>query len=469
MPPPSGVGDAPPPIEPVPPHEQLAPSKATTPTGASRPVGSDQKTDPWGWTKDSSGHPLPPGAAPSSEASAVGSQGRTRRHAKGSRWSGRRLALVGSSAAVILAGIGIGGYVLASNGKASSPPPRAKSHTPIKKKKTSTVKVVAIHPQGPTCPLTGLPAPGGKVPQRPVLAVKVGNDPDARPQSGLEDADIVFDTLAEGGITRYIAVYQCGNASDVGPVRSVRWDDWHILQMFGRADLAFVHGIDPDVATVESLPWVCDLDAFAHYSLYTTDPNREAPEATYTSTAALWSGCPAGPAPPAIFQFSATPPATATRMTSAELNYSYDADVVWVWSPTHHAFLHFYRENGSLVPDMDDLGQQLQATNVVIEMVTLEYGPYEETPGSTGDVESQTAGSGGVAYVLRDGVIEKGTWSRPTWSDIATLTLADGKTMTLQPGQTWVEYVPDTDAVTLTAPAPAPPATTTTAAPAAGA
>jgi hypothetical protein len=461
MPPPSG-GD------PLPPNGP-APASNPTPTGTSGSAGASPTTDPWGWSKDASGKPVPPGGAAATTAPTpttapdagadAGAKTRTRRHAKGGRWSGRRLALVGSSAVVILAGIGIGGYVLASQGKATTPRPKPKTHKPIKKK-TTPVKVVVSHPQGPTCPLTGLPAPGGKVPQRPVLAVKVGNDPDARPQSGLEDADIVFDTLAEGGITRYIAVYQCGNAPNIGPVRSVRWDDWHILQMFGRADLAFVHGIDPDVDTVESLPWVCDLDAFAHYNLYTTDPNREAPEATYTSTAALWSGCPAGPAPPPIFQFSAAPPATSTPITSAELDYSYDADVVWVWSPTHHAFLHFYREEGSLVPDVDDLGAQLQATNVVIEMVELEYGPYEETPGSTGDVESQTAGAGGVAYVLRDGMIEKGTWSRPTWTDIATLTLADGKTMTLQPGQTWVEYVPNTDPVTLTA--PAPPATTTT-------
>jgi hypothetical protein len=219
--------------------------------------------------------------------------------------------------------------------------------------------------------------------------------------------------------------------------------------MFGHADLSFVHGIDPDVQTVQSLPWVCDLDAFGHFNLYTTNPSRYAPEATYASTASLWSGCPAAPAPPAIFHFAARPPATATPIAEAELDYSYAGDVVWRWSAAHHAFLHNYLQNGVVVPDTDDLGAQLQATNVVIERVTLTYGAYIETPGGTGDVESQTAGRG-TAYVLSDGRIQRGTWSRPTWGDITQLTGADGKPMTLQPGNTWVEYLPETDALTLT-------------------
>lgn len=426
-----------------------------------RPDSSGERhTDPWGWTTDAAGNPIPPpatsAAAPVAAAAAEDhSEGeggaarpRSRAHGSGGWGSSRRLALIGAGAAVLLGGIGVGGYVLAS----SKPAKKAASHTTLPNRPAPTTSVVPvtvpIHHVA-TCPLTGLPAPGGVVPQRPVLAVKVGNDPNARPQSGLENADIVFDTLAEGGITRYIAVYQCGSSPDIGPIRSVRWDDWHILQMFGRADLAFVHGIDPDVNTVASIGWICDLDAFSHYGDYHTNPQRYAPEATYTATAPLWASCPRGPAPPAIFHFSAAPPVTAGPVASVELNYSFDADIVWRWSAAHHAFLHFYREGGAILADVDDLGTQLQATNVVIELVTLQYGNQAESPGGTGDVESQTVGSG-LAYVLRGGRVERGTWSRPAWEDITTLTAADGKPMTLAPGQTWVEIVPETDAVTFT-------------------
>ena len=72
------------------------------------------------------------------------------------------------------------------------------------------------------CPLSGVPAPTGGVPNRPAMAVKVDNYPTARPQSGLDKADIVFEQPVEGGITRYVAVFQCNDAFLIGPVRSAR-------------------------------------------------------------------------------------------------------------------------------------------------------------------------------------------------------------------------------------------------------
>ena len=81
----------------------------------------------------------------------------------------------------------------------------------------------------PTCPLTGMPAPHGEVPHRPVLAVKVENTPDAYPLAGLQRADVVYEELVEGGITRFMALYQCGDAKQVGPVRSARTTDPKVL------------------------------------------------------------------------------------------------------------------------------------------------------------------------------------------------------------------------------------------------
>jgi hypothetical protein len=364
-------------------------------------------------------------------------------------WSAKRIGIASAAAVVVLGAIGGGAYALTSSGSATAAPTTTTATTAPGHKVTHPKKPVTA---AVTCPLTGMPAPGGKVPQRPVLAVKVGNDPDARPQSGLQDADVVYNTMAEGGITRYIAVFQCNTSTSIGPVRSVRWDDWHILQQFGHADLAFVHGIDPDVDTVQSLPWVCDLDDFAHPNLYEQNPAREAPEATYTSTAALWGACPKEPAPPSPFTFSKTiHPAGSSPVTSVNLGYSQyeEQDVVWQWSKSHGAFMHNYLENGAVTPDMDANGQQLQAKNVVIIVVQLQYGQYEETPGSTGDVESITEG-GGKAYVLRDGRIQVGTWSRPSWNDIIKLTNASGKPMTLTPGNTWFEIVPNSYSITFT-------------------
>lgn len=369
-------------------------------------------------------------------------------------WSPKRISIAAAVAVVVLGGIVAGVIVGTSSNTVAS------SNTSPTSSSSSTLPSTSHKHHHPppvvhvavTCPLTGLPAPGGKVPQRPVLAVKVGNDPLARPQSGLQDADVVYNTLAEGGITRYIAVFQCNNSSSIGPVRSVRWDDWHILQQFGRADLAFVHGIDPDVNTVQSLSWVCDLDDFGHPNLYQQNPARNAPEATYTSTASLYSGCSHAPAPPSPFTFSKTAkPAGSRPVTSVNVGYStYEQqDVVWTWSKSKGDFLHNYLQNGSVTADLGPSGQQLQAKNVVIVRVSVQYGQYPETPGGTGDVESITEGSG-VAYVLRDGRLQVGTWVRPSWNDIMKLVGANGRPMTLAPGNTWVEIVPNSYQVTFT-------------------
>src|SRR5581483_4111884 len=87
---------------------------------------------------------------------------------------------------------------------------------------TTTTTKPPGSPNGPKCPLTGRAAPSGKVPQRPALAVKVDNYSAARPQSGLDNADIVFEEPVEGGITRFVAIFQCQNAALVGPIRSAR-------------------------------------------------------------------------------------------------------------------------------------------------------------------------------------------------------------------------------------------------------
>jgi hypothetical protein len=95
------------------------------------------------------------------------------------------------------------------------------------------------------------------------------------------------------------------------------------------------------------------------------------------------------------------------------------------------------------VPDVDVSGSQLQATNVIIETVPTQPGPYPES-GTTPDVESLTQGSG-PAWVLRNGMVEEGTWNCPAYGDITTYRFPDGRTMTLAPGNTWIELVPNQD------------------------
>lgn len=297
------------------------------------------------------------------------------------------------------------------------------------------------------CPLTDTPAPGGAVPNRPALAVKIGNEPSgARPQSGLNEADIVYDTPAEGGVMRYIAVYQCQNASAIGPVRSVRWVDWHIVRAFVHPILAYAGGIIPDVNKVQASTWLenADLLASAASTSYRTT-NRVPPDNLYTSTKALYAFFPSAKTPPPpVFEYSSKPPAVAKPLASVEINFSYNTDGVWTWNGSEWA--HSYANGSSLSPDDDALtNQQVTTQNVVIQVVHYHFGPYAESPGSTGDVESATTGSG-QGWVLRNGTMTPVTWHRRTLLDPTTFTAANGSAVKLAPGRTFVEMVINTTA-----------------------
>lgn len=370
-------------------------------------------------------------------------------------WSRRRVATA-AAAGVVVIGLVAGLLV----GLGSAPTPKSAAKAPHYAARTTTTarakphhkpakKVVKSRPGPPTCPLTGLRPPGGTVPRRELVAVKVGNNPTARPQSGLEDADIVYDTLAEGGITRYIAVFQCHDAPEVGPIRSVRWDDWHILYAFGHAALSFVGGVIPNQDQIAALKWICNLNDFVQPQLYHQDPYRVRPDATYSPTITLYSACPPSTPPPAPWPFSLQVPPGSGPVSSAEVDYSPDADVVWAYNARDDAFLHFFREGGALVPDFSASGARIWARNVLVEFVQIQYGPYAESPGSTGDVESITQGSG-VAYLLRDGRVLKGRWIRTHWAYMTRFVGPGGRPFTFHPGNTWVEIVPVGDSFSLT-------------------
>lgn len=310
---------------------------------------------------------------------------------------------------------------------------------------TVAAKTTSGRKTGPLCPLTGERAPGGKVPNRPAIGVKIGNDEASRPQSGLQEADIVYEEMAEGGITRYLAVYQCHDAPVLGPVRSVRWDDWHVLASYGHPILAFSGGIDQWNAVVASLTWLYDANGsfYPAAGAYYRTSNRVAPWNLYTSTAALWKLDSSNrAAPPAQFHYRPRPASSASAASGATIvGFASGENVVWRWSAKAKDWERYYGSQ----PDLDAKGQQLHATNVVIQVVTTAPGPYAES-GDVPDTDSITEGSG-TAYLLRDGKVERGTWDTPSYGDRMGLRLADGQVMALSPGNTWVEMVPDEYAV----------------------
>lgn len=299
----------------------------------------------------------------------------------------------------------------------------------------------------PPCPLSGMPAPGGQVPQRPALVVKVDNYPDARPQAGLDIADIVFEEPVEGGITRFAAVFQCQDANQVGPIRSAREVDAQILDLFSTPIFVHVGGIAPVLSIISNAKDYDQNIPASGSSIVQNLAGRYAPYDTYISTKAGWGLRSSDTSPPApVFTYSAFPP-SGTAVSSLHIPFSQTSDVTWTWDASREMWMRSYGGTRATVSD----GGQIAASNVVIETVHITYGPWAENNVGGVEVQSQMTGSGPVA-VLRNGIEETGTWQRSSIDAPTRLVASDGSTIPLRPGETWVELVPSSIGVTTTSP-----------------
>jgi hypothetical protein len=306
-----------------------------------------------------------------------------------------------------------------------------------------------VHQAAALCPLTGTAAPGGKIPARPALGIKVDNLNVARPQYGLSEADIVYEEPVEAGITRFIAIFQCHDAPRVEPVRSGRLIDPQILQQYGAHPLlAYAGAIQPAVDAIDSSPLV-DVGIYrAPDSAFWRDPGRAAPHNLVTSTATMYKvgqseHAPATPPAP-VFSYG-TLPAGAVPAASLNIPYTY-SNVTWTWQPSLRIWTRSYADTG---PATLGEGGQIAAANVVVLKVVLYPSPYVEDATGTHENLLVLTGSG-PANVYRNGSVVAGTWVRPTLATTTELVDAHGHVIPLNPGNTWIELVPTTVANTFT-------------------
>jgi hypothetical protein len=298
----------------------------------------------------------------------------------------------------------------------------------------------------PTCPLSGI-TPKSPVPARPPLAVKVENLPAARPQTGLSWADIVYEEPVEGGITRFIAVYQCQNASRIEPVRSGRLTDVDVLIQFGRPLFAYAGGKQQVIQAVRRAGIIdINYNVAKVARAYHRDPNRAAPHNLYTSTRELYSMAstlyqPQAPEP--VFTYSDTVPSGATRARKVHLPFSSSSDVFWKWSKLKKVWLRFH----GTVPHVSSDGTQFSAKNVVVQVVKIRMTDLTDANGQPSP-QAITVGSG-KAYVFRNGRVIKGTWERKSAADLTKFMDQNGDEIPLVPGNTWVELLPQGIPVTI--------------------
>ena len=327
--------------------------------------------------------------------------------------------------ALVLAACSGGG----DDGKGAGPP--AAPGAPGAPAEATTTSTLA-----PVAPLTGLPLTDQDRLRRPAVVVKVENAPVSRPQSGLDEADVVYEEIVEGGLTRFVAVFHSTDADLIGPVRSVRPSDPDIIAPFGGL-FAYSGGIPVFVEALRRTPGIIDVgvDQVDEKSdkAYMRRAGRPAPSNLYTSTPQLYAKAPAmGARPPGRFAdfLPADRSFTATGATPA-VNLTATVGITTVVFNYDSASMT-YRRSGLV-----DGAGSVAPTNLIVQFTR--YEDTDETDATNATVEKAVTVGSGDAIILSGGMAVRGRWSKPSADAFTTYTDATGAPIRLLPGRTWVE------------------------------
>ncbi|WP_310738021.1 DUF3048 domain-containing protein [Microbispora sp. H10949] len=279
----------------------------------------------------------------------------------------------------------------------------------------------------PEHPFTGRPVGS----RRPVLAVKIENTHAGKPQIGLRSADVVYVEQVEGGLTRLMAIFSSKLPSQVGPVRSARISDLHILPMFGKPALAY-SGVQTKMIPFVQKASLFDVSDSRAPGAYVRAPGRVAPYNLVGSPRKLLAKAPqASKAKDIGFVFSDEPPAGGTPQKTVNVRYP-AARFAFTWSEAQKRWL--VTQDGE--KDMAAEGGQQGAPTIVVQWVKTDRSEFHDFTGSYTPLV-HTVGKG-TGVVLRDGQAYRVKWSRASEKEGTVYTMADGKPMPFARGQVWV-------------------------------
>jgi hypothetical protein len=283
----------------------------------------------------------------------------------------------------------------------------------------------------PKAPYTGLPFAGDEaILLRPAVVVKVDNHPRARPQTGLDRADMVIELRAEG-VTRFMAVYHSELPEPVGPVRSARTSDFDLLTALNQPAFAYSGANAIVDRGLGALPIYARYENRADFF---RARNRNAPHNLYVNPAGMQAALPEdAEAPQPWFTF-------ADVATVVEQGRAISGDVTVVFQGSPLVRYRWDNEIGGWLRTQDgsthstENGDQLAPANVVV--LETRYGV------SRADAESPELISVGFgsATILTAGRVVQGTWSRTDNTRPPEISDIDGQPILLAPGQTWVEW-----------------------------
>jgi hypothetical protein len=287
-------------------------------------------------------------------------------------------------------------------------------------------------------PLTGLPVTDPQRAARPALSVKIDNIAPALPQAGLNNADIVSDILVEGGLTRLMATFQSQDAPLIGPIRSARPVDADLLRELAGGIFAYSGAAPGEIAPSKQHSTALLVSNDYSPQWFWRDHGRPAPHNVFSSTTRLYAAGkklrPSLPTAPQLFSYAAQAPATATDATSASIRMSPISSAGWTWNGRGYVRTQDHRA------DYVVGGQRVSTTNVVILSVTWSSTRIIDAAGNA-DPYVHVVGSG-KAWVMRNGKLIQGSWTRPSYKVPVKLVDTTGQVIALAPGRTWLELEP---------------------------
>jgi hypothetical protein len=271
----------------------------------------------------------------------------------------------------------------------------------------------------------------------------------ARPQGGLDQADVVYEEVVEGNITRLVAMFNSQIPDVIGPVRSVRAEDPDIVWPLGGV-FAFSGGAPINVEAAQAAPVTVVTENNTDVLVRNApgQPPRDAPHNLYALGPQLFGvgGQPVPPRPLFQYYLRGAPPADAPGVLSMRIGFVAGYDPSYTWDPAAGV----WRRTIQGEPHTAVSGAQIAPANVVVQ-----FTPY------AGDAEGQTVGEGDV-WVFTDGQVRVGRWIRPDRAQSARYVDANGIPILLRPGTTWVELLPVGSEVNVEFAPPPPPTTVAT-------
>jgi Protein of unknown function (DUF3048) N-terminal domain/Protein of unknown function (DUF3048) C-terminal domain len=289
-----------------------------------------------------------------------------------------------------------------------------------------------------TCPLSGEVPDKESVLDRPAVAVKIENASVAYPLSGLEDAELVYEELIEGGVTRFMAIYHCNDTDKAGPVRSARIVDPAIMSPITKI-LGYSGQNAPVLDALRKAGIVRLEESEAPGGLRRVAREGVTSEHTlYADTVELRSvGAKRYDKPPSgdLFDFGKLE-GTSKKAATVTLNFTQAGEVTYRWSDG--AYARFERGE----PFVSESGDQISVDNVLIEEHEVNFSDNIVDVAGNPSTEIGDVTGSGRAVLFRDGRAVTGKWARKSEEDPVVFTSKSGAAMVFKKGSIWIELLP---------------------------